>query len=124
MKKTEEELFNLIEDSLQRVSRLFDNGSGYYQQDIELVDSLKETLLKHFDNKYSFYWLGRILDDGGSSLYHCWCRLVCIDDAGREWDQQYYKNNPNEAKQVCFNPDFQIRISRKNKLNNIEKNIK
>ena len=34
--------------------------------------------------------IGRILSDGGGPLYHFWSRLMCIDEAGYEYQQPYF----------------------------------
>jgi len=34
--------------------------------------------------------IGRYLDDGNSTLYGFWGRLMCFDNRGHEFDQPYY----------------------------------
>jgi hypothetical protein len=45
-----------------------------------------------------FSIVGRVLDDCGGPINTAWHRLMCYDfDKGRQYDQPYYVNHPNEA---------------------------
>jgi hypothetical protein len=47
------------------------------------------------DEHPAWSFLGRVLGDGVSPLFAAWRRLMCTDDAGREWIQPYYVSRPN-----------------------------
>ena len=101
-----------------------DNGEGYILQDPDIVNEIR----KYFLDKYNSYFVaGRSLSDSNSPLYDAFMRLYAIDKSYKEWDQIYFANNSNEGKQICFNPEFEkilLKKKRKQKLNQIEKQIK
>lgn len=48
--------------------------------------------------------VGRILSDTGGPLNKAWCRFICIDNSGREHQQQWFVWHGPIASQVCLNP--------------------
>lgn len=88
------------------------NGEGYVQHDPKIVKKIRASFYQLALTQQGFdkvegdenvpgeYWIGRYLDDSNSALYAVWNRLQCIDKLGREFDQQYYVNNPDKAKLV------------------------
>ena len=95
------------------------NNGGYIQQDINVVNNVRDTLLlylkelinnREFDSLYERTILennsGR--DLFGVFYYLDWTeyrylmtpvdRLVCIDKRGREYGKQFFMLNPNERK--------------------------
>jgi hypothetical protein len=50
------------------------------------------------DAVHPFSIVGRVLDDCGGPICVAWNRLGCYDfDKGRQYDQPYYVNHPNQA---------------------------
>jgi len=92
------------------------NGKGYIQHDPKVVKKIKASFYQLALTQQGFaksegdenipgeYWIGRYLNDSNSALYSVWNRLQCIDDLGREFDQQFFKNNPNKAKLIAIKP--------------------
>jgi len=85
------------------------NGAGYVQHDPTLVGKIKDSffLLALEEQGQSakdmdIHWLGRYLSDSNSYLYGIWDRLECIDELGREFDQQFYRNHPHKCKMKEF----------------------
>jgi len=90
------------------------NGAGYVQHDPAVVKKIKASFYQLALTQQGFnkaesdenvpgeYWIGRYLDDSNSALYSVWSRLQCIDELGREFDQQFYKNNPDKCKMQEF----------------------
>lgn len=92
------------------------NGRGYIQHDPKVVKKIKASFYQLALTQQGFdksegdenipgeYWIGRYLSDSNSALYNVWNRLQCIDEMGREFDQQFFKNNPNKANLVEIKP--------------------
>jgi hypothetical protein len=96
----------------------YTNGDGYYQQDLSLVNLLKDKMMAEYDC-VNFYLLGRILDDSNDrtgSRY--WTRLYCINpETGKEYGQPFFAINPDKvSNDVCLNIKFQRTYERKRKL--------
>ena len=105
-----------ITAALGERSRDILNGRGYVQHDPKIVKKIKKGFYElaleqqgfkdaesdeHIPNEY---FIGRYLDNSNSFLYSVWNRLQCIDKLGREFDQQYYVNNPEKATLIEIKP--------------------
>ena len=123
---TDDDIILEIENSLEKKlndSRFY-NGEIFIQQDLIVVEYLKNKLNQHYDPNIGFNILGRYLNDGDSKLYDSWCRLLYCDKSSREWGQGYYRYNPNDLAE-CANPEFKAELKRRNrkrKLDQIEEN--
>ncbi len=92
------------------------NGAGYIQHDPKVVKKIRASVYQLAlvqqgfntaqgdENVPGEYWIGKYLDDSNSALYPIWNRLQCIDKLGREFDKEYFKNNPDKAKRVEIKP--------------------
>lgn len=93
----------------------FSNGGGYKDWPINVVEAARQGIMRllrawrpslFYDVvEPSLWYVGRNLSDGDTnpSLYAPFMRLFfCIDDAGREYGQPYYRNNPGECKRKVF----------------------
>lgn len=110
-----EELISFIEENLQQIpdSTNFINGEGFVQQDLELVEKLKDLMLQHCGYKCSFSLLGRYLDDGGSPLFHFWSRLSNIDKLGREWGSNVLCSSSRCWSKYLFKSKFHSKTNQK-----------
>lgn len=98
---------------------IFANGGGYKDWPIHVVREVRAGIMrlarswaswifrdesgKPVDSHPGF--IGRALSDSDTSpgLYGHYMRLFFdIDEAGREYGQQYYRNNPGECKRKVF----------------------
>ncbi len=43
--------------------------------------------------------------DGTDELSKLWFRVMCTDDEFREWQQPFYRENPDSRDYTCQNPD-------------------
>jgi hypothetical protein len=84
-------------------------GNGYIQHDPAIVTKIKDSFFKlaleeqgQSAKDMNIHWLGRYLSDSNSYLYGTWNRLECIDELGREFDQQFYRNNPHKCEMKEF----------------------
>jgi hypothetical protein len=84
------------------------NGAGYVQHDPAVVEKIKASFhlvalkTQGFDDPDENgapdeHFIGRWLNDSNSFLYGVWNRLACIDELGREFDQQFFRNNPHKC---------------------------
>lgn len=98
----------MIMERLPKTPKEFSNGAGYLQHTSDVFECKHEfhELMKDFYcvDDLSFPMIGRYADDGGqNSFMRAWSRFMCVDDKLREWDQQYYKIHPDDAKQIKLN---------------------
>ena len=97
----------------------FSNGSGYIQHNEAEFKQARRQILELANEINPFHWFdealanenvhpsypGRIISEmENGNLYKAWYRFMCIDVNLREWGQPYYRDNPEQAKQVCLNP--------------------
>ena len=95
------------------------NGSGYVQQDAEVVKSVKNDLVRiaagyHDPELFGSVlntpteqihprgYFARMLDESESPVQDSWWRIGCIDDKFREWGQWYYAINSGTGKDVAL----------------------
>jgi len=86
----------------------------YYQHSIEDVRTTRRRLFKLYLERYGDSFpehkkldpdkvhpssaVGRVLDDASGPLGRAWDRLTCINmDTGREYNQPYFVQHPQEA---------------------------
>lgn len=101
-----------IESRLVNIGREL-NGNEYIQQDPAVVKKAKYDFLTLVAERLPEWkdWatqcrdgirhishIGRVISDYGIRwMRHLDFRLSCIDESGREYQQPYYKNHPEEA---------------------------
>jgi hypothetical protein len=102
---------NEITSALGSKSDEIRNGAGYVQHDPVITEKIRDSFYKlaleeqgQSEKDISLHWLGRYLSDSDSYLYGMWNRLACIDELGREFDQQFFRNNPHK----CAMKEFKV----------------
>jgi len=100
---------NEITSALGLKSDEIKNGAGYVQHDPVIVEKIRASFYKlaleeqgQSEKDINLHWLGRYLSDSDSYLYGMWGRLACIDELGREFDQQFFRNNPHKCEMKQF----------------------
>lgn len=104
----------------------FSNGAGFVQQIPAEALAVQRGIVKatrrhfrrdemydrHFDyadtagKPVGYTFVGRLISDGCPHvLYRAWHRIMCMDEAFREWGQPYYAAHPDEADQVDRTPN-------------------
>lgn len=96
----------------------FNNGGGYLQHDPVTFKAARRALLELALKEQDHPWLHdsiakedthpsyayRIISECCTKqLNDAWYRIACTDRFFREWGQPYYRDHPEEAKQVCLN---------------------
>jgi hypothetical protein len=96
----------------------FSNGGGYIQHSPAAFYTAREALLRMagriFPHKWfeqsiadkSIHpsWAGWMIDEASAPLSRAWYRFMCVDADLREWGQPFFRDHPDEAKQVCLSP--------------------
>lgn len=101
-----------IESLLVSIGREL-NGNEYIQQDPNMVRRAKYDFLTLVAERIPIWkdlaiecrdgirhiaHIGRVIDDYGIKwMRHLYFRFACIDENGREYQQPYYANHPEEA---------------------------
>lgn len=97
----------------------FSNGSGYLGHGVDVVNRVRNALLrlaleyvKHdwlskslVDTTVDASWAGRIIGECcPAPLQSAWYRISCCDKRGREWGQPYFAAHPGEGTQKDLKP--------------------
>lgn len=94
------------------------NWDGYYQRTPEQIQKIREGLLKIAARVSDHRWVRESLEPKTHASYAAriigelpyrtldmaWNRVCCIDSKGREWNQPFLAEHPDQGKDVCLNP--------------------
>ena len=118
---------NLLEEIKEIISKLepkkvscdFSNGSGYILQNPKTFRDVRKSILeiaKRFTDHHWIQesidkqlevdpsWAGRIISECcPDCVWKAWSRISCTTNDYKEYGQQYYRNNPEKAKNICLN---------------------
>lgn len=98
----------------------FENGAGYVQHAEEMFMRVRSELCEIANRLCPHPWFEQTIEKGlaahssnagriigeiqNKALQKAWHRIECTDKMFREWGQPYFANHPQNAEQVCLNP--------------------